>query len=237
MPDGGAGMSCAGIAAAGRPALFWDLDGPLLDVRARYHGVYALIAAELGIPPLGPVEYWSAKRRRSPLEQLFPGIEDEARLRSYYLERWLARIEAPEWLSRDVLVLGALECLDRLAASHRLYLVTLRRDPAALAEQLEQLRLRPYFAGVFSGWAPDEAARLKAGWIDQVASGPASWIIGDTEVDMEAARLSNIGAVGVSFGIREPDDLIRAGAAEIVDDLCRLPSLLTPSSRLEGVWR
>ena len=71
-----------------RPPLFLDLDGPLLNVRDRYHGVYAQIAEELSVPPLDRDAYWSAKRRRAPLEEFFlvseQEIERAARLLAAY---------------------------------------------------------------------------------------------------------------------------------------------------------
>lgn len=203
--------------------LFFDLDGPLLDVRARYHGVYAAIAAELAVPALGLDEYWVAKRRQAPLATFFPGAADQARLREQYLARWLAWIEAPEWLRRDTLVPGARECLEALGRSGPLYLVTLRRQPLALETQLEALGLRSYFRGVFSGWVDaDEAPRLKASWMRPLAVPGSSVIVGDSEVDMQAAALLGIRRVAVAYGIREPLLLQESGAEEIIHCLTEL---------------
>jgi phosphoglycolate phosphatase len=217
------------------PPLFFDLDGPLLDVRARYHRVYSAIAAELGVPALGLNEYWSAKRRRDPLRSFFPNVVDAEGLRQFYLDRWLSCIEAPEWLSRDTLVPGALECLDALARSRSLYLVTLRREPAALTAQLEALGLRRYFPEVFSGWAEGAAAsQLKASWMRPLVLDGSGVMVGDTEVDMQAAAALRMCAIGVSFGIREPSDLMRLGAETVISNLLELPPLLERSVSERG---
>jgi phosphoglycolate phosphatase len=207
--------------------LFFDLDGPLLDVRSRYHGVYASIARELGVQPLSLEEYWTAKRRRAPLGLFFPGLAAGPALQEAYLQRWLPRIESPEWLARDTLVPGAVDCLESLAETCSLYLVTLRREPDAVWNQLTTLGLRRQFSGVFSGWAEGTSgAELKASWIRSVGGAERSAIVGDSEVDMAAARLLGIPAIGVSFGIREAKELAALGAVHVVDRLSALPGVL-----------
>jgi phosphoglycolate phosphatase-like HAD superfamily hydrolase len=227
-----------------RTTIFFDLDGPLLDVRARYHGVYASIARELGIEPLPLARYWAEKRKRTPLDQFFAGYPDHERLRAVYLERWLAQIEAPDWLAHDTVVPGAPECLKVLREHHRLVLVSLRRDPAALRRQLEWTGLMGFFSMVRSGWEASlpattddrEAgetlprsggAGLKSDWMQELLADGDGVLIGDSEIDMEAAQLARIFAIGVSFGIREPDDLRRWGAEAMVDSLGEIPDILT----------
>jgi phosphoglycolate phosphatase-like HAD superfamily hydrolase len=215
-----------------RPPLFLDLDGPLLDVRDRYHGVYVQIAEELRVAPLARDAYWSAKRRRAALEEFFPGARTGSALRELYLSRWLERIEAPEWLALDQPVDGAEECLAELSGCYSLFLVTLRRDPAALASQLEDLDLWPLFKAVYCGWAEGaEGARVKAQWMRPLLmEGPAA-MVGDSEIDMEAAQLLNIRAIGVSFGIRDAADLRALGAETVVDHLSELGPALGASPR------
>lgn len=214
-----------------RPPLFLDLDGPLLDVSARYHGVYSLIAEELGVEPLARQVYWQAKRRQAALEEFFPGATRGSSLKKRYLDRWLACIEAPEWLALDSPVLGAEECLQGLAQSYSLYLVTLRRDPAALAAQLEDLDLWPHFRGVYCGWAEGTAgARVKADWMQPLVKSPhQTAMVGDSEIDILAARLLNIHAIGVSYGIREGPQLQALGATVVLDRLSELPRVLGDS--------
>jgi phosphoglycolate phosphatase-like HAD superfamily hydrolase len=210
-----------------RPPLFLDLDGPLLDVRARYHAVYTQIAEELGVAPLGPAPYWAAKRRRASMEEFFPKAAAGVALREFYLPRWLARIEAPEWLALDQPVAGTEECLIELSRSYSLFLVTLRRDPAALASQLEDLDLWPLFTAVYCGWAEgEEGARVKAQWMRPLVTGPSAAIVGDSEIDVRAAQLLGIRAIGVSFGIRDAVELRALGAEGVVDHLSELWSIL-----------
>jgi phosphoglycolate phosphatase-like HAD superfamily hydrolase len=221
-----------------RPLLFFDLDGPLLDVGARYHGVYAAIAGELGVRPLGREEYWAAKRQRLPLEKLFPGFPAGVRLRQLYLEHWLAWIEAPEWLSMDTLAPDAHACLETLGRSHTLYLVTLRRQATTLGGQLEALGLRRYFHQVFSGWAEGaEAARLKASWMRPLLADGSATLVGDSEVDMHAALSLGMRAIGVSFGIREARELTALGAERVIEGLRELPLLLHGSPQETGRTR
>ena len=50
-----------------------------------------------------------------------------------------------------------------------------------------------------------------------------TWLIGDTPVDIETARAAGAVGVGVTWGFRTRDDLIRAGAQRIVDRPDELP--------------
>ena len=56
-------------------------------------------------------------------------------------------------------------------------------------------------------------------------------MVGDSEIDMEAAQLLNIRAIGVSFGIRDAADLRALGAETVVDHLSELGPALGASPR------
>jgi len=210
-----------------RQPIFIDLDGPLLAVKARYHGVYASIAKELGVTPLPMRDYWQAKRERRSLREFFPGCGDCVQLHDFYLPRWLSRIERPEWLMLDRLQRGAEECLTLLSELYSLHLVTLRRDAAALDEQLDWLNLRRFFTEVHSGWADGRGgALMKMSWLrPHLAAGPAA-VVGDSEIDMLAARLLRVRAIGVSYGIRSEEELLELGAAQVIHQLRDLPEAI-----------
>jgi len=51
-------------------------------------------------------------------------------------------------------------------------------------------------------------------------------VIGDTSFDMAMARAAGAGAVGVSWGYHERDDLVQYGAHEVIDRFHDLPDIL-----------
>ena len=105
--------------------------------------------------------------------------------------------------------------------------MTLRRESEALRGQLAALGLRRHFSGVFSGWAEgDRGAELKASWMRSLAVPGRSALVGDSEIDMEAARRAGLRAVGVSFGIRGAAELRSLGADAVVDRLGDLAGVL-----------
>ena len=46
--------------------IFFDLDGPILDVSEKYYKVYADILSQKGFRVLSKTEYWDAKRNKIP---------------------------------------------------------------------------------------------------------------------------------------------------------------------------
>lgn len=51
-------------------------------------------------------------------------------------------------------------------------------------------------------------------------------MVGDSTYDMEMARAAGTGALGVSWGYHRPHDLMRAGAARVIDDFASLEAAL-----------
>ena len=52
-------------------------------------------------------------------------------------------------------------------------------------------------------------------------------VIGDTSYDMAMARAAGAGAVGVSWGYHEPDQLVQHGAHEVIGRFIDLPGVLS----------
>lgn len=52
-------------------------------------------------------------------------------------------------------------------------------------------------------------------------------MIGDATFDMDMARAARCAGIGVDWGYHRPEDLLSAGAAEIVDSFARLTEILT----------
>jgi phosphoglycolate phosphatase-like HAD superfamily hydrolase len=144
-----------------------------------------------------------------------------------FLQRFLAEIEAPDRLALDRLFPGAAATLAALAGrGHRLVLLSLRRDPAAFADQVARLGIAEAFARVDAGRASEDGRVAKRRLIEAAGlAGPAA-VVGDTEADMGAARSLELAAVGVSTGLRNRRVLLATGAGVVVDRIGRVPEAL-----------
>lgn len=182
-----------------------DLDGPVLDGRLRHHRCYADILAVHGFEALDANTYWAMKRRRtSHLKQLAAtGAEV---LYDLFLAEWLERIERPEYLALDQVQDGARERLEAWARDGLpVVLATLRKDQAALRQQLDDLGLASLFTEVVI-CSHAEGGEGKANSVRRQRPGldPAACIwLGDTEADAEAARAFGCPSWLLSCGLRE----------------------------------
>ena len=171
--------------------IFVDLDGPLLEGKGRHYFCYRTILEQRGFKPVGLEDYWEGKRRMVSRRELLAasGAED---IYVAFLNDWLGIIESPRALEIDSLQEGALGCLGKWRARKlELFLVTMRRNVAALDMQLNATGLREFLDEVLvcdhSGGGASKAAAVRK---RLSAVGPvedALWI-GDTEADWEAAR-------------------------------------------------
>jgi len=203
--------------------IYFDLDGPILDVSERYFRVHRAI---VGSGVLGRAEFWNLKRQRAPLDQIL--AKDKASIDTQtYRTAWLSLIEEQEYLKHDRVVAGARAVLALLGLSHRLVLVTLRRNRENLLWQLKDLDLASSFARILSGNAREELdwqtkARLIRADLEEEGEGPAV-IVGDTEVDLLAGQVLGLATIAVCSGIRAPQFLGTIHPDWLLDDIATVP--------------
>src|SRR5262249_19700782 len=141
--------------------IFFDLDGPLLDVSERYQILHRDLLEGMGATPLAPDVYWQRKRQRYPesaiLEEL--GV---CELEPSYSRRRAEFIETDSYLAHDRLWPWTLPVLTTLTFHYALVLVTVRSKPEALERQLTHLNLRRFFKAVLSEPATDPVDAQKA---------------------------------------------------------------------------
>jgi phosphoglycolate phosphatase len=210
--------------------LIFDLDGTLLDVRRRHFAVYSHVLRELGQPPIPEAEYW---RRRRDGEGTLSVVSDlPGDIVSRFRAAWLDRIESRHYLALDRPYAEVRGVLTELRRDHRLVLVTLRRDAVALAWQLSEMRLMSFFKEVVSPlhYTPSRKSELLPCWYPI----GETWVIGDSEADIELAGDLGAKCICLSHGVRSPDFLRERGATLIAPSLSELPALLSagPAKRL-----
>jgi phosphoglycolate phosphatase-like HAD superfamily hydrolase len=196
-------------------------------VRERHYATYRSAVEAFGGRPLDAGRYWARKRRGVRWAELLVQSEVAAGREAAFLERFVARIEAPPSLRLDRLFPGVPETLDALRLrGDRLVLLSLRRSPEALLRQVHDLGIAGAFERICSGQEHAEGHRSKVHLIRQVQPGPWAVLVGDTEADVLAAKQLGLPSVGVSSGLRTRGYLRRVGADVVVDGVRQLPAVL-----------
>jgi phosphoglycolate phosphatase-like HAD superfamily hydrolase len=199
--------------------IYMDLDGPLLDVSRRYYTTHLEVCRFLGIiSALSKADYWEMKRSRTPVRDILSCTD--ASVETAYRERWLSMVESDEALRLDEVFGFVPGVLSELGRTFDLWLVSLRRRKDAGRDQVERLGLARHFGEVlFVGEDGVPPAEAKKGAIAAAGHCAESLFVGDTEVDVGAARLLGIPSVGVLSGIRNRHALAEFRPDWIIDDI------------------
>jgi phosphoglycolate phosphatase len=222
------------------PVLFFDLDGPLLDVSTRYTALHGDLLRAAGLRVMASDRYWERKRARVPEEEILRelGVLGEAH---DYLRQRLDRVESPEYLLLDRPWPWTHEILGLLACRYPLVLVTARSSHLLLLEQLDRLELIAFFHEVLSEPARRGVDRQKARLISHYLrrhERPADgWMIGDTEADISAGQLIGLKTAAVQTGIRTAELLQIAAPDYLMNDIRELPGLLETAACADKVGK
>jgi phosphoglycolate phosphatase-like HAD superfamily hydrolase len=201
--------------------VYCDLDGPLLDTQLRQFRCYEEILHTLGFAAMDCNRYWTMKRDRRALhEQLaVTGAEPAG---AEFRTRWLERIESPDLLALDSVHAGAAERLESWRRRGiRIVVVSLRQNREGALQQLETLALAPLIDLTLivphARGASGKAAAVRESVAD-FDPRQSLWI-GDTEVDVAAARDAGCAMWGVGCGIRTVEYLSAMGADRVSQTL------------------
>jgi phosphoglycolate phosphatase-like HAD superfamily hydrolase len=203
-----------------------DFDGPIMDLSERYYQVYRFCLAQFQPPAAKPAArarqtapqllsksaFWELKRAQTPETEigLLSGLTPQqarafAQCRSQHAH-------THPYFDYDTLVPGAVPALEHLLKlGTDVAVMTLRRE-SELTFALNQYDFGHVFAPnrrfclkdnqVKTGDVNDKVQLMAAAIADLPAS-DHTWMIGDTEADMAAARSQNIPAIAVLSGIRD----------------------------------
>ena len=210
--------------------IFFDLDGPIIDVSLRYKILHRDLLEGMGVTPMAADLYWQRKRRRSTEAAILQEI-GASELEPLYNRRRLELIEEDNYLEYDCPWSWAHSVLEAIGGYHPLILVTVRSNGEALRRQLIRLNLRRFFKAVLSEPAADPVDAQKARLIRDYVSHQSlpnggHWIVGDTEADIGAGQLLGLNTIAVCCGIRDDDYLAKMNPTYLVKDIRSLPDLV-----------
>ncbi|MDD5180280.1 MAG: HAD hydrolase-like protein [Gallionellaceae bacterium] len=198
-----------------------DLDGPLLDGMQRHYQCYRDILLEHGFAPIPMRQYWEMKRNRVDRRKLL-ALSNASDLYDEFLASWIQRIEARKYLALDRLQSRVEDILVNWKKSGiRLLLATMRNNAAHLHWQLDKLGIADSLDEVVvvgSGQAgASKSAEIKP-LLSNKRLDEVIWI-GDTEVDIHAARELGVKVCVLTCGLRAEEYLASLAPDMIEENL------------------
>ncbi|MET0328517.1 MAG: HAD-IA family hydrolase [Luteimonas sp.] len=200
-------------------ALFFDLDGTLIDSERGILGGIAHTLDVLGHPAL-PREAllpWIGPPLRDSYEALFDGDRDRA---EHAVALYRRRYDAGGWREHSVYP-GIADLVGTLQAAGRRLAVVTSKNEGFARRILESLPFGTAFETVV-GASDDGTRRYKRELIAEALSrlaitAPQATMIGDRLYDMAGARQHGMRAIGVLWGFGGEAELRAAGADLVVD--------------------
>ena len=206
----------------------FDLDGtlvdPLLGVRNCLRKTCDAFGLEM--PDEAAIRGWIGFGMRESLGSL-KGLEDPARLEAaldFYWDRY-----REDGVFEHELYPGVFHLLHRLKRQgHRLYVVSAK--PSLFARRIAyQFDLNLIFDDIFGSTLKGQwqsKTDVVAGLAERGTIWPGGVLVGDRGVDMAAARVHGLEAVGVGWGYGSPEELTAGGAERIFNTVPELDAWL-----------
>lgn len=178
--------------------LFIDLDGTILETKERHYKCYRDIIKSNG-KPLNKDIYWQLKRKRVGLDIILKMSKYKYDEKSF-LKEWSTKIENINWLKYDRLKPDIGKTLRYFTENDfKVILVTMRQNKANLIEELTRFNIIECFDKIVccelrEGSKYDMVKNIKY---------DDAFFIGDTEEDINTAKLLNIKSIAILNGLRE----------------------------------
>ncbi|MDZ8183268.1 MAG: HAD family hydrolase [Nostoc sp. ChiSLP02] len=225
--------------------LITDFDGPIIDVSERYYQVYKFCLEKTRRPgqdvrELPKAEFWEFKRKRVPEKQiaLNSGL-DEAQAQEFAQLR-RKTVHTEPYFDYDALAPGAVDALLKIQqAGIDLAVMTMRRvrelDYAFKKHDLGKFfpENRCYCLSndyVKTRDIEDKPLLMKRA-LEELPPAADTWMVGDTEADITAAKNYGVKAIAVESGIRDRTQLELYHPDLIVKDLSAAVDLILEPQR------
>ena len=213
--------------------LITDFDGPIMDVSERYYRVYQLCLEKTRYPQqtiteLSKAEFWQLKRSHTPEIQIALQSGLDAQQGQEFSQIRKQIVHTLPYFQYDVLVPTALETLTKVqAAGIDLAVMTMRRV-RELDYAFNQYNLSQFFPenrryclsnDYVKTRDVEDKPLLMARALAELPPAADTWMVGDTEADITAAKKHDIKIIAVESGIRDRSQLASYQPDMIVTDL------------------
>ncbi|GFE72187.1 hydrolase [Chroococcus sp. FPU101] len=219
-----------------------------MDVSERYYQVYRLCLEQTKRPDqeineLKKAEFWQLKRHRVPERKigLLSGL-DEVQAEAFAMMR-KKTVHQVRYLMYDRPVPSAIETLDYIQKlGFDLAVMTMRRD-RELDAAFNQYDLARFFAlnrryclsndYIKTADIKDKPLLMERA-LNELPPASETWMVGDTEADIIAAKTHNIKVIGVLSGIRDQFQLELYEPDLIVNNLREAVDLIVTDLPMTG---
>jgi phosphoglycolate phosphatase len=216
-----------------RSAIF-DLDGTLTDSKPGILGCLTSALEAHSIPWTGPLDWFIGPPAGQSLRRLMPDADDSRR--AALLHDYRLCYDATGWQQNSVYA-GVHEMLKSLQVSGwQLFLCTSKREDFTV-RILEKFALSRYFLAVYADTAGSlhhsKTALLRRLLEEQSLDPATTFMVGDRNFDIEAARANGVTSIAVTYGYGTSEELESARpdhTCNAVEDLLPIFSALTPAT-------
>ncbi|MFB2979223.1 HAD family hydrolase [Microseira sp. BLCC-F43] len=217
-----------------------DFDGPIVDVSERYYRVYQFCLEktsrqERSVRQLSKDEFWQLKRARVPEREIgmISGLDPAAAQEFATMRR--QTVHTLPYFHYEALIPGAVDALEKVQrAGVDLVVMTMRRE-IELDYALERFELGRFFPpnrryrlsnDYVKTQDIDEKPLLMQQALKELPIAEDTWMVGDTEADIVAAKTNGVRAIAVLSGIRDRVELEAYLPDWIVNDLSAAVDLI-----------
>jgi phosphoglycolate phosphatase-like HAD superfamily hydrolase len=217
-----------------------DFDGPIVDVSERYYRVYQFCLEKTSrqdrsVRQLSKDAFWQLKRARVPEREIgmISGL-DPAQAQEFATMR-RQTVHTLPYFHYDELIPGAVDALEKVQrAGVDLVVMTMRRE-IELDYALERFDLGRFFPpnrryrlsnDYVKTQDIDEKPLLMQQALKELPLAEDTWMVGDTEADIVAAKTNGVRAIAVLSGIRDRVELEAYLPDWIVNDLSAAVDLI-----------
>ncbi len=216
--------------------LFLDFDGTLVDISEKYWWVYSGFMQSRGGALPARELFWQTKRDGGSDATLLSSAGLDPRLAPELKAHIQGNIETNAALSRDTVFPGTESLLESLGRSHTLILISARKNPSNLRDQITSLGLDRYFAEILTAAGENEslpgghtAKSVVLSGSRWIKPGAEALIAGDAAMDVLTGKALGIRTCAVLSGIRTRRFLEKLQPDHIVDSIHHLPAILRPT--------
>jgi phosphoglycolate phosphatase len=208
---------CVEGSSLAKSLVIFDLDGTLIDTLEEIAGAALSALRDLGgpQPPLDAFRYFVGDGVAMLFRRAWPEVADDSQLLEQCCRRFGEHYQASGH-SRTTLYPGIEPMLDGLVERGVLMAVLSNKPEPFTRSCVAQLFSRYRFVAVL-GDVPDRHRKPDPAGVFEIlatAGVPAvdALYVGDTDTDMRTAAAAGVCAVGVTWGFRPVEELLRNGA-------------------------